>query len=67
LLGIIFLHGGFLLVMFFNCLCVKHKEMAIISFMQCKMLIIDVLFHVKIDGNHDLCGGVTELHGFCGR
>jgi hypothetical protein len=26
-----------------------------------------VLFHVKREHNHDLCGFVTELHGFCGR
>ena len=26
-----------------------------------------VLFHVMTEGNHDLCGCVTELHGFCGR
>jgi hypothetical protein len=26
-----------------------------------------VLFHIMREGNHDLCGGVTELHVFCGR
>ena len=26
-----------------------------------------VLFHMMTEGNHDLCGDVTELHGLCGR
>jgi hypothetical protein len=26
-----------------------------------------VLFHVMTEGNHVLCGGVTGLHGICGR
>jgi hypothetical protein len=26
-----------------------------------------VLCYVMTEGNHDLCGDVTELHGFCGR
>ena len=26
-----------------------------------------VLFYVMTEGNHDLCGVVTELHGVCGR
>ena len=26
-----------------------------------------VLFHMMTEGNHNLCGGVTEMHGFCGR
>ena len=25
-----------------------------------------VLFYVMTEGNHDLCGGVTELRGICG-
>ena len=27
---------------------------------------LNVLFHMMTQGNHDLCSGVTELHGFCG-
>ena len=34
--------GGCLLVMFLNCFCRKAKQTAIISFMQCEMLIIDM-------------------------
>jgi len=26
-----------------------------------------VLFHVMTEGNRGFCGGVTELHGVCGR
>ena len=26
-----------------------------------------VLFPLMREGNHDLCGGVAELHGFYGR
>ena len=26
-----------------------------------------ILFHMGTEGNHDLCGGVTELHVWCGR
>jgi hypothetical protein len=26
-----------------------------------------VVFHVMREDRHDLCGGVTELHGFYGR
>jgi hypothetical protein len=26
-----------------------------------------VVFHLMREGSHDLCCGVTELHGFCGR
>jgi hypothetical protein len=26
-----------------------------------------VLFHMMREGNHDLCGDVTELHVLCGR
>jgi len=49
------------------CLYRKHKQRATISFMQCEKLIIYVSFFMMRESNHDLCGGVTELHGFCGR
>jgi len=26
-----------------------------------------ILFHMMTEGNHDLCGGVTELHVLCGK
>jgi hypothetical protein len=51
---------------FLSYLYIKPKQTAAISFMQCKILTVDVLFHVMSEGNHDLCGGVAELDGICG-
>jgi len=36
-----------MLDMFLNCLYRKHKQTAIISFRQCKMLTIDVSFFMR--------------------
>jgi len=37
----------FLLIMFLNCLYRKPKQTAIISFMQCRMFIIDVSYNER--------------------
>jgi hypothetical protein len=34
--------GGYLLVMFLNCLYIKPKQTPIINFVECEMLIMDV-------------------------
>jgi hypothetical protein len=45
---------------------VENPQKTIISFMQFEMLIMCRVSMMR-EGNHDLCGVVTELHGFCGR
>ena len=54
--------------MFLDCLYIKPKQTSIISLFAVQNAYNRcVLFHVLRELNHDLCGGVTELHVLCGR
>jgi hypothetical protein len=49
--------------MFLICLCTKPNKQLLSVLCSAKC----VLFHMKRERDHDLCGRVTEVHGFCGR
>jgi hypothetical protein len=49
--------------MFFNFLCIRPKQTAVISFMECEMVTY-VVFHIAAEVNRDMFGAVT---GLCGR